>query len=206
MAELTLSVRPDLARSPLAHLKATLAQGAVSGDRGVSLREIPFLTMVSVRIAPGSPQAARLAHVLGADMPAACGRVSTGPQSDVLWLGPDEFLVISENDATQLTEQLTEALGDSPGLVVDLSANRTTLELSGPSARAVLEKGCSVDLHPREFAPGMAVVTQVGAAPVVLWQTDDAPTYRVFPRASFAHYTALWLLDSMVEFAEPEVP
>lgn len=206
MAELTLTVRPDLARSPLAHLEATMAQGAVTGARGVSLREIRFLTMISVRIARETPQASRVAEVLGAELPAACGRVSAGPESDALWLGPDEFLVISENDATKLTETLTEALGDSPGLVVDLSANRTTLELSGPSARAVLEKGCSVDLHPREFTAGMAVVTQVGAAPVILWQTDEAPTYRVFPRASFAHYTALWLLDSMAEFAEPEVP
>jgi sarcosine oxidase subunit gamma len=33
--------------------------------------------------------------------------------------------------------------------VVDLSANRTTFELTGPQGRAVLEKGCSLDLHPR---------------------------------------------------------
>jgi len=159
-----------------------------------------------VRVAPTTPQAARLADVLGVPVPTACGRVSPGLGHNILWLGPDEFLVISTEDATQLTERLIQALGESAGLVVDLSANRTTLELSGPSARAVLEKGCSVDLHPREFSAGMAVVTQVGAAPVILWQTASTPTYRLLPRASFADYTARWLLDAMAEFAEPEVP
>ena len=54
--------------------------------------------------------------------------------------------------------------------MVDLSANRTTFELSGPRARAVLEKGCALDLHPRSFTPGTALNTEVGNIPVVLWQ------------------------------------
>lgn len=205
MVEPTAMIRPDMARSPLVHLQSAMAGATVQGPRGVSLREIPFATMISVRIAPGTLQATRVAGVLGAEIPTACGRVSAGSVNHVLWLGPDEFLVFSEQDATQLTQLLTDALGESPGLVVDLSANRTTLELSGRSARDVLEKGCSIDLHPHAFAAGMAVVTMVGAAPVILWQTDDTPTYRLLPRASFADYTARWLLDAMAEFAEPEV-
>ncbi|TAM66262.1 MAG: sarcosine oxidase subunit gamma [Microbacteriaceae bacterium] len=183
-----------------------MARGAVTGNRGVSLREIAFVTMISIRVKPDTPAASRIADVLGAPMPVACGHVSARPGGSVLWLGPDEFLAIGEADAAQLTTQLTRALSESPGLVVDLSANRTTLELSGPSAREVLQKGCTLDLHPRAFTAGTAVVTQLAAAPVILWQTDDAPTYRLFPRASFAEYTARWLLDAMTEFAEPELP
>lgn len=206
MAELTVKIRPDLARSPLAHLESAMASGAVAGDRGVSLREIAFLTMISIRVKPDTPAASRLADVLGAPLPAGCGRVSVGLGGNVLWLGPDEFLVISDADAAESTAQLTQALGEAPGLVVDLSANRTTLELSGPAAREVLQKGCMLDLHPRVFTAGTAVVAQLGTAPILLWQTDEAPTYRLLPRASFAEYTARWLLDAMVEFAEPELP
>ncbi|MFB6847304.1 sarcosine oxidase subunit gamma family protein [Streptomyces sp. NPDC056373] len=72
-----------------------------------------------------------------------------------------------------------EALGRDPGSVVDVSANRTTLELSGPSARQVLEKACPLDLHPRFFGPGRAVSTTVGPVAVLLWQTGEAPAYRL---------------------------
>lgn len=205
MAETTPAIRPDLARSPLAELAGLLAVGAVTGERGVTLREVPFLSMISIRVRPGSTAAARLELALGAPLP-SYGRVSAGAGHNVLWQGPDEFLVVSGDDAARLTGILTRWLGTEPGLVVDLSANRTTLELAGPSARAVLEKGCTLDLHPRAFTPGMATVTQLASAPVILWQTEDTPAYRLLPRSSFAEYTAKWLLDAMAEFADPEVP
>ena len=45
----------------------------------------------------------------------------------------------------------------------------------------------------------------LGLVPVLLWQTAEQ-TCRILPRASFADYTARWLLDAMAEFAVPEVP
>ena len=56
----------------------------------------------------------------------------------MLWLGPAEFLVVAPAESHEslggsLSRTLTEALGDGEGQVVDLSANRTTLELSGPA-------------------------------------------------------------------------
>lgn len=204
MAENSVIELQQYARSPLAHLKAAMADGSVAGERGVSLRERAFLTMVTVRVTAHQPAAARIAEALGTALPSECGAVGIGLQHQVLWLGPDEFLVISETDAATLTAQLADALGTDPGLVVDVSANRTTLELSGPSARAVVEKGCVLDLHPRTFHAGTAVSTMLGLVPVILWQTDDLPTYRIMPRGSFADYTARWLLNAMAEFAGPE--
>ena len=50
-----------LRRSPLHHLHDRLAAGSVPGERAVALRELPFLTMVSVRVEPDSPASGRLA-------------------------------------------------------------------------------------------------------------------------------------------------
>ena len=125
---------------------------------------------------------------------------STGTDShDALWLGPDEWLVVASTDPVALADQLTAAVGEEPRLVLDLSANRTVLELTGPRARAVLEKGCPVDLHPRSFGPGRAVSTTLARVPLLLCQTGE-DTYRLLPRSSFADYVARWLLDAMVEF------
>lgn len=204
MADTDVIELVGLRRSPLQHLAAELAAASVSGSRGVTLSERAFCTMVSVRVDPARPAAARLEAVLGTTLPTQIGGVSTSADYQVLPLGPDEFLVFSATGDDLLAGRLTEALGDDAGLVVDLSANRTTLELSGPSARAVLEKGVVVDLHPRVFGPGTAISSTLGPVPVILWQTDELPSYRILPRASFADYTARWLLHAMVEFAGPE--
>ncbi|MFD5338748.1 sarcosine oxidase subunit gamma [Streptomyces hawaiiensis] len=192
-----------LRRSPLAHMADRMRAAAVTGARGVTLRELPFLTMVNVRVDPASEAAGRVEAALGAPLPRRCGDTTASGPRTVLWLGPDEWLVLSRSDQAAA---LREALGPDPGSVVDVSANRTTLELSGPSARQVLEKGCPLDLHPRAFGPGRAVSTTVGPVAVLLWQVDDAPTYRLLPRSSFADYLGRWIIDAMSEFSRPEVP
>ncbi|MFF9779468.1 sarcosine oxidase subunit gamma [Streptomyces sp. NPDC013978] len=197
--ELTIDVRV----SPLAHLEERMRAASVTGARGVTLTEWPFLTMVNLRVDPASDAAGRIEKALGAALPGRCGESTTSGPHTVLWLGPDEWLVVSHTDGTAV---LRQALGDAPGSVVDVSANRTTLELSGPAARQVLEKGCPLDLHPRSFTPGQAVSTTVGPIAVVLWQVDDSPTYRLLPRSSFADYLARWLIDAMSEYLGPEVP
>jgi sarcosine oxidase subunit gamma len=203
MAEQVLTKISHLRRSPLAHLEDVIREGEVTGERAVALREIPFLTMVGLRAQPGSAAAAALEAAAGVSLPAKVGQTTgTADGTAVLWLGPDEYLLVAP-DGTG-TADLVAALDDQPGAVVDLSANRTTLELTGPSARLVLEKGCHADLHPRVFGPGNAITAQLGLVPVLLWQTGEQ-TYRILPRASFADYTARWLLDAMTEFAA-EVP
>jgi sarcosine oxidase subunit gamma len=195
-----------LRTSPLAHLEVRMRAAAVTGARGVALAEWPFLTMVNLRVDPASEAADRIGKTLGAPLPRHCGdTTATGPHT-VLWLGPDEWLVVSRADGPAVAAELREALAGDPGSVVDVSANRTTLELSGPAARQVLEKGCPLDLHPRAFGPGRAVSTTVGPVAALLWQVDDVPTYRLLPRSSFADYLARWLIDAMGEYRGPDVP
>lgn len=197
-----------LRTSPVAHLAEAMAAASVDGQRGVALREIAFLAQVGVRARPGSASAAALEAALGVSLPSQAGAASGPVNRAVLWIGPDEFLLIADPDSVDIAAAAA-ALGTGedalPGSVMDLSANRTTLELSGPSARAVLEKGCHHDLHPSAFATGTAVSTQLGPVPILLWKTDGT-TFRILPRASFADYMVHWLLDAMSEFAAPEVP
>ncbi|MET7686593.1 sarcosine oxidase subunit gamma family protein [Streptomyces sp. NPDC005483] len=205
MADPTKAGPVALRTSPLSHLQERMRAAAVTGARGVTLAELPFLTMVNVRVDPASEAADRIGRALGAPLPRRCGDTAAHGARTAVWLGPDEWLVLSA-DAGAVAAELREALQGDPGSVVDVSANRTTLELSGPSAREVLERGCPLDLHPRAFGPGRAVSTTVGPVAVLLWQVDDAPTYRLLPRSSFADYLARWLIDAMSEFGRPAFP
>ncbi|CAM5548843.1 sarcosine oxidase subunit gamma [Streptomyces aurantiogriseus] len=206
MAELTEVGPVHLRRTPLAHLKEQMRAATVTGPRGVTLTEWPFITMVNLRVDPASEAADRIEKALGAPLPRQCGHTSTSGPHTLVWLGPDEWLVLSQAEETAVAVELREALAGAPGSAVDVSANRTTLELGGPAARQVLEKGCPLDLHPRAFGPGRAVSTTVGPVAAVLWQVDDTPTYRLLPRSSFADYLARWLIDAMSEYRGPEVP
>jgi sarcosine oxidase subunit gamma len=193
--------------SPARQLAEEFAAGSLAGT--VEISEVPFLTMVGLRADAGSDAATRLAGVTGG-LPDGSGSVVTNGDTSVLWLGPSEFLVVAPTEAHEslggdLIPALRDALGGDAGQVVDLSANRTTFELTGPRARAVLEKGNSLDLHPRVFKAGTASSTEIANIPAILWKTGDE-SFRIFPRASFAEFLGRWLLDAMREYASPEVP
>ena len=131
--------------------------------------------------------------LLGVATPAPNRVVAVGERA-ILWLGPDEYLVVAPDG-----DEVAELAGESAESVVDVSANRTTIELSGPHARDVLEQGMSIDLHPRAFGPGHCAQTLLARAQVILRQVDDEPTYHVLVRGSFAPYLADWLVDASKE-------
>jgi sarcosine oxidase subunit gamma len=182
-----------LRRSPLMGLEAR------AGDR-VHLVEVPYLAMVGLRLDPHGDAAAAVGRAIGVSLPTVCGQVSSVGHRHILWLGPDEWLVVSDESPADLLAVVTQALAGQHAGVVDLSANRTVLELTGQAARSVLEKGCPADLHPRSFGQGRAIVTTLARIPVLLWQVGPG-AYWVMPRSSLASYVADWLTDAMVEFA-----
>lgn len=214
MAETTAPEIAALRRSPPHDLREEMAHAEVTGDRGVSIREIPFLTLIALRVAPGTTEAAAIESQLGVALPSGVGQVTGSPEATaVLWNGPDEFTVVQPDAMASggvLPEELTAQLAgileehEARGQAVDVSANRTTIEVSGPSARAVLEKGCRMDLHPRAFPVDHAVSTNYGVVQVLLWRTGEQ-TWRIMPRASFAEHTARWFMDGMTEFGSQEV-
>ena len=160
----------------------------------------PFAAMIDLRLDPGGPVAADVAHHLGVDLPTSA---STWVETDtvrVIWLGPDEWLVTSSVATPQELESgLREAVAGR-GAVVDVSGQRSTVRLTGEHARDLLAGGCSTDLHPRVFRRGMAVQTLLGRTAVVLLALDDTATgYDILVRSSFARYLATWLLDAAVE-------
>lgn len=197
-----ITAATPLRHSPLGHRSAEFAKSSVDGVSGVRLAEEAFFAQINLRVHPGSPAVARIEHALGLALPHhQPNRVSGDEDRAILWLGPDEWLVVTpDGQGEQVLDAVRTATADSLGSSVDVSANRTTLRLSGPMARAVLEKVCSLDLHPRAFGRGQCAQTLVGRTQVVLWQVSAEPAYRLLVRCSFAGYLADLLLDAMAEF------
>jgi len=107
----------------------------------------------------------------------------------VLWLGPDEWLVLDGVEA-----DYREAAA-----AVDVSAERVAFRLSGPGALEVLAQGCSLDLE--RFAPGSCAQTLLARAPITLLRDENGWTILV--RRSYSNYARAWLDDALT--AEPLV-
>jgi sarcosine oxidase subunit gamma len=185
--------------SPAAPTRRSPLDGVSLAD---GLLELPFLAQLDLRLDPDDgPARAAIESVVGL-LPIEPNTVHGGADAAVLWLGPDEWLIIGPPDgAGDLEDQLREALRsdapDSAVAIIDVSANRTTIELSHRNARMILAGGCPIDLHPRAFGLGRCAQTLVARAGVILWQLDDRPTFRLLVRPSFAAYLAAWLTDAI---------
>jgi sarcosine oxidase, subunit gamma len=186
-------------RSPLAASADRLAAASDVPAR-IRLSEVPFLTQLTLRVTPGTPAAAAAERALGAPLPLAPNTVSAGESVEVLWMGPDEWLVVAPPGAERHLEVLERGIGAEHGTVVDVSAQRTVIDVAGANARDVLLKGCALDLHSRAFGVGRCAQTLLARAQVILHARTDEPAYRVFVRASFAGYLAEWLLDAAGEY------
>ena len=176
----------------------------------VRLRELPFLAQVGVlRLRRPQRRAGSRGPVGGrgrARLPAA-GRAEHRRRrrrhADALWLGPDEWLVVGRPAReARARGELRRGARARLGSVVDLSANRTALELAGPRARDVLGEGLRARPPPARVRAGplRADAARPRAGRPRAARRRAAPT-ALLVRSSFAAYVATWLLDAAEEFS-----
>ena len=165
------------ARRPLAGSAAALAR--------LDADELPFLAQIDVRVDASS------AAALG--FPIRPNTATSWKVADVLWLGPDEWLLVAEAGmAAGLLGGLEAAFGAGHRSVLDVSASRVAFELRGPDRLELLASACPLDLHPRSWSEGRCAQSVFGAAQVLLHERGGAT--RVFVRPSFADYVVGLLL------------
>ncbi len=180
--------------SPLVwHNLAARATSRVRGA-GVQMSERPFLGHVNLRGKAGDAAFAKaVKSVVKVDLPTEPNTVAETKGVTVLWLGPDEWLLVTEKDAqAELIAKLTQAVAGLFAAVTDVSANQTVIVLAGPDARTLLAKGCPLDLHPRAFKPGQCAQTVVAKSPALIRPLAEG-RYVLIVRRSFADYLWGWL-------------
>ena len=183
--------------SPLASYGVRFS--ALAGECA-TIGEGPPLAQISVRGDPDDPVFGdTVSSVVGCDLPRQANTVSrqtAGPRS-IMWLAPNEWLIIAaEGEGAPICVDLVTALTGRHVSVIDVSANRIVVELSGPGARNIIAKGCTLDLHPRSFITGHCAQTLLAHVPIILEQTEATPTYKVYVRPSLSRYLADWSLNA----------
>jgi sarcosine oxidase subunit gamma len=132
---------------PLAAWKPMLAETSRQ-VRGLSLVAEDGVAAVNLRVDPTGPGADAVGRVLGAALPLEPNTFARTGDGEIIWLGPDEWLVTS---ATAQPEEFEDELGwvvsAYDGAAVDVSAQRTGIRVGGPVARELLSFGCALDLR-----------------------------------------------------------
>lgn len=188
---------PVFSPAPRTPLDGHVGRAGGPADAGVTLSERRLLGKLNLRGDAGDPAFAKaVSAALGAEPPTAPGTVAEGKAATILWLGPDEWLAVTEPGAEA---DALAALQGSSVSAVDVSDNYTVIRIAGPKARWVLAKGWAIDLHPHAFGPGRCAQGSLALANVILRQTDEAPGYELLVRPSFAKYLWDWLVDASLE-------
>lgn len=114
--------------------------------------------------------------------------------------GPGQWLAVAENEASLGLLQNVVRVLDGLASIVDVTDGKAVLRVSGPAARQVLAKGCSLDLHPSAFGEESTARTAIALIPCQIWQVDAAPSYDVAVDLSYAASFWHWITASAEEF------
>jgi methylglutamate dehydrogenase subunit D len=120
-----------------------------------------------------------------------------GDELTMVWAGPSQWLAVSRKPG--VAGRLSDAL-KGLAAVSDQSDGRAVLMLEGAHVREMLTKGCPVDLHPRSFSRGDAIVTAMAGIGVQLWQMPESDAFHVAIARSMAGSFWSWLTHSAAEF------
>jgi sarcosine oxidase subunit gamma len=138
--------------------------------------------------------------VLGQELPVIPNTTSV-PEHQVYWLGPDEWLIVSDASGIQtLREKLETAFSGISAAVNDVSGGQLLLRVTGPQVRDVLAKGCTLDFHSKTFTAGMCAQSGLAKANVLIGVTDQDTAFHIVVRRSFAEYLLRWLQHASEEF------
>jgi sarcosine oxidase, subunit gamma len=186
-------------RSPLAGYADRFAAISAASNGELSIRELPIVSQLNLRADPQDADLMqRLATAIGFALPIVPNTVTSREDRRALWLAPDEWLVVGlDGEQDTIERDLRNGLNGAFGSIVDVSANRTVLEIRGARARELLAHGVPIDLDARSFSPGQCAQTLVSKAQVIIERHDES-AFELFVRTSFASYVAGWLLDASV--------
>jgi sarcosine oxidase, subunit gamma len=156
-------------------------------------RAAPFTTRLALR--GGGDVVGAVAKAFGVAPPTKpMGSAEAGERA-ALWQGPDEWLLLAEEGATELASQLETALASVFHALVDVSHRQVGIALEGPGAARLLAAGCPIDLDLRAFPVGMSTRTLLVKAEIGLWRREDE-SFRIEVGRSVAPYVARILSEA----------
>ena len=168
------------------------------GDIGVVISEITHQGKLNLRCSADMHK--KVTKIIGMDSNPANNHVTIAGERYVVWLGPDEVMLLVEAGAeTAIEKQINDAAGKAHMAVNNVTDALVSITLKGKAVRHVLAKGCALDLHKDHFQPGQCAQTIMAHAGMTLICVGE-DEFILIGRTSFADYIVSYLADAALEY------
>ncbi len=163
----------------------------MSEHPGFGLEEITGRSVVRLRVLPRGVDAASEAL----ELPQQALRWTFGDPA-AYWLGPDQWLLISDSQAPQdIINHIDSTLSGQLYGATDMSSSNVCFSLSGPAARTILAMGCGIDMHMDAFKTGHCVQTLFANVLLFIVAVEDK-AFDLYIDRSHARYLSNWFINS----------
>lgn len=179
-------------RSPLHPFGLDALAKPADASCGVWANEVQGLGYISLR---GNSSDGKftdaVSGALGIPLPVAPCTFASSGSTKVLWLSPDEWLIVTPRERlAEFLQLFITALSGIRSQVTDNSGGYTQVIVEGRNASQVLAHATVYDLH--ALTPGRVVGTTFGKSSLYVHQQGDA--YCLILRRSFADYIWRYLV------------
>ena len=184
--------------SPLVGIAALSKRELHADGRSCVLDEIALLDMLNLRGDAGDSAFVQgIEQATGLRLPITANSASIVSDRQLLWLGPDEWLLkVPNGQGNDIEARLRAHLSGRHISIVQVGSGNTTFSLQGPAAADLLSRGCPLDLHARAFPDGALAQSHIAKANATLYCVKAGLHYEITVRRSFADYLWRWLCEA----------
>lgn len=178
--------------------------GLTTPRAGVEMCERAYVAKINLRGNADDPSFRSVVETeLGLEIPLTPNTFATNDNRTIYWLGPDEWLIhCPGDDRRHIQARLRQSLTGTHCALTDVSDYYLVIRLTGDKARDVLSKATPFDVHRDVFTTGACAQTRFSHAGILLSVVDEAPTFDIQVRWSFAEYVWKFLVESTREYDE----
>lgn len=148
----------------------------------VAITPKPVMTRLNLRAPEGA--VAALSKAFDLKLPQKAKQSDTRKGRHALWLGPDEWLILDENESDLVALAAKVKPFHS---ATDISHRNVAFDVRGSACAEILAAGCPHDLRLSSFPLGACARTICGKAEVVLYRLSE-DHFHVEVWQSFAEY------------------
>ena len=161
----------------------------------IKIQELPFFKKINLRLDPNDKDCvSSFSKILGTMLPTKTNTYSKNEKIKVIWLGPDEWLIVSDDD---VFIKLQNKIGNLEASVTDVSENRTIIRIRGKKTYVLLSKFLVLDLEKNLSTDLSCAQTLFVKVPVLLVRNhyDEIPEIDIFTNRSHANYIYNLIVD-----------
>ena len=162
----------------------------------IKIKELPFVKKINLRLDPNNKDCiSSYSEILSTMLPTKANTYSVNAiKEKVIWLGPDEWLIVSDDDTFIKLQNKIENLEVS---VTDVSENRTIIRIRGRYVFVLLSKFLVLDLEKNLSNDLSCTQTLFVKVPVLLVRNHDdgTPEVDIFTNRSHSNYIYNLIVD-----------